>query len=56
MWEDTHLDSSGFKDVNGDVEMMIAPEAYPLSCKERTMKTKYKVLIDYLAGLVELDR
>jgi len=29
------LDSSGFKDVDGDVEMMIAPEAYPLSCKNR---------------------
>jgi len=45
MWKDTPLDSSG-KDVNGDVEMMIAPEAYPLSCKERTMKTKYWYGID----------
>ena len=35
MWKDTPLDSSGFKDVDGDVGMMIAPEAYPLSCKNR---------------------
>jgi len=35
MWKDTPLDSSGFKDVDGDVEMMIALEAYPLSCKNR---------------------
>jgi len=35
MWKDTPFDSSGFKDVNGDVEMMTAPEAYPLSCKNR---------------------
>jgi len=35
MWKDTPLGSSGFKDVDGDVEMMIAPEAYPLSCKNR---------------------
>jgi len=35
MWKDTPLDSSSFKDVNGDVEMMIASEVYPLSCKNR---------------------
>jgi len=35
MWKDTPLGSSGFKDVDGDVEMMIAPEVYPLSCKNR---------------------
>jgi len=35
MWKDTLLDSSDFKDVDGDVEMMIVPEAYPLSCKNR---------------------
>jgi len=35
MWKDTPLDSSGFKDVDGNVEMMITPEAYPLSCKNR---------------------
>ena len=29
------LDSSGFEDVDRDVEMIIAPEAYPLSCKNR---------------------
>jgi len=35
MWKDSPLDSSGFKDVDGDVEMMIAPKAYPLSSKNR---------------------
>ena len=27
--------NSGFEDVDRDVEMMIAPEAYSLSCKNR---------------------
>jgi len=35
MWKDTPLDSSGFKDVDGDVEMVIVPETYPLSCRKR---------------------
>jgi len=35
MWKNSPLDSPGFKDVDGDVEMMVAPEAYPLSYKNR---------------------
>jgi len=60
MWKDTPLDSSGFEDVDGDVEMMIAPEVYPLSCRNR--KRKYdedeisvRVLIDSITYVSKVD-
>ena len=54
MWKDTPLNSSGFRNVNGDVEMMIAPEAYLLSCKNRKRnhdedEILVRVLIDSIA-------
>jgi len=60
MWKDIPLDSSGFKDVDGDVEMMIAPEAYPLSCKNRNRnhdvdEILVRVLIDSITYVSEVD-
>jgi len=60
MWKDTPLDSLGFKDVDGDVEMMIAPEAYPLSCKNRKRnhdedQTLVRVLIDSITYISKVD-
>jgi len=47
MLKDTPLDSSGFKNVDGDVEMIIAPEAYPVEIRTGRVQTddKYKLLI-----------
>jgi len=60
MLKDTPLDLSGFKDVDGDVEMMIAPEAYPLSCKNRKRnhdedEILVRVLIDSITYISEVD-
>jgi len=60
MWKDTPFDSSGFKDVDGDVEMMIAPEAYPLSCKNRKRNHDeddilVRVLIDSITYVSKVD-
>jgi len=60
MWKDTPLNSSGFRNVNGDVEMMTAPEAYPLSCKNRKRnhdedEILVRVLIDSITYISELD-
>ena len=60
MWKDTPLDSLGFKDVDGDVEMMIAPEAYPLSCNNRKRnhdedQTLVRVLIDSITYISKVD-
>jgi len=58
MWKDTPFDSSGFKDVDRDVEMMIAPEAYPLSCKNRKRNHDdilVKVLIDSITYVSKVD-
>jgi len=60
MWKDSPLDSSGFKDVNGDVEMIIAPEAYPLSYKNRKWnhdedEILVRVLIDSITYVSEVD-
>ena len=60
MWKDTPLDSSGFKDVDGDVEMMITPEAYPLFCKNRKRnhdegEISVRVLIDPTTYISEVD-
>jgi len=60
MWEDTPLDSSGFKDVDGDVEIMIALEAYPLSCKNRKRnhdedEILVRVLIDSITYISKVD-
>ena len=60
MWKDTPLNSSGFRNVNGDVEMMIAPEAYLLSCKNRKRnhdedEILVRVLIDSIIFISEVD-
>jgi len=60
MLKDTPLDSSGFKDVDGDVEMIIAPEAYPLSCKNRKRnhdedEILVRVLIDSITYVSKVD-
>jgi len=60
MWKDTPLDSLGFKDVDGDVEMIIAPEAYPLSCKNRKRdhdedEILVRVLIDSITYVSKVD-
>jgi len=60
MWKDTPLDSSAFKDVDGDVEMIIAPEAYPLSCKNRKRnhdedEILVRVLIDSITYVSKVD-
>jgi len=42
-------------DVDGDVEMMIAPEAYPLSCKNRKRNhDEDEILIDSIAYISEV--
>jgi len=60
MWKDAPLDSSGFKDVNEDVEMMIASEACPLSCKNRKRnhdedEILVRVLIDSITYISKVD-
>ena len=60
MWKDSPLDSSGFKDVDGDVEMMIAPKAYPLSSKNRKRnhdedEILVRVLIDSITYVSQVD-
>jgi len=60
MWKDTPLNSSGFRNVNGDVETMTAPEAYPLSCKNRKRnhdedEILVRVLIDSITYISEVD-
>ena len=60
MLKDTPLDSSAFKDVDGDVEMIIAPEAYPLSCKNRKRnhdedEILVRVLIDSITYVSKVD-
>jgi len=60
MLKDTPLDSSGFKDVDGDVEMIIAPEAYPLPCKNRKRnhdedEILVRVLIDSITYVSKVD-
>jgi len=60
MWKDTPLDSSGFKDVDGDVEMMKASEAYPLSCNNRKRnhdedQILVRVLIDSTTYISKVD-
>ena len=60
MWKESPLDSSGFKDVDGDVEMMIAPEAYPLSSKNRKRnhdedEVLVRVLIDSITYVSQVD-
>ena len=54
------FDSLGFKDVDRDVVMMIAPEAYPLSCNNRKRnhdedQTLVRVLIDSITYISKVD-
>jgi len=60
MLKNTPLDSSGFKNVDGDVEMIIAPEAYPLSCKNGKRnhdedEILVRVLIDSITYVSKVD-